>query len=206
MELRELAESDEDLGAEHYMLLSLDLANWRVGEDLPDAANRAWERLSTDMSKWVGRWKTVRMDRSIAVLPEAVQHGKRVRSAIEKFGSGRHKPALRATADAAVEDIQVSTKLRVSERGTLEHIHTYAAGSRDGPLGLFLAFLLDPNRRFGADLRQCRLPTCRRYFFVPLNRKGGRIPAYCPGTDHQRRHDSEANAPKRARKHRAKHR
>lgn len=205
MQLRELTQPDETLSDdEHYMLLSLDLANWRLGDidkAVPDVANVAWKRLTTDTGVWARRPAAIRIDPTVEVEKGALEHGERVRSALERFLKGSHR-ALRATADAAIDQVRVGeTRLRISERGTLEHEHSYVAGIGDGPLGLFLAFLLDPDRRFGRDLRRCRLPDCGRFFFVPLNRKGGRIPAYCPDTDHQRRHDA-MNAPKRAKKHR----
>jgi hypothetical protein len=208
VELRELARSDEvrDLSDEHYMLLSLDLANWRAGEDVPDVANVAWQRLTTDTSAWTLRWAVIRTDPAIAVTPEALEHGKRLRADLERFLHGGEKwlQALRSTRDNALEGVQVvRTQLRVSERGRLEHLHSYAAGTGDGPRGLFLAFLLDPERRFGTDLRRCRLPACGRFFVVPPFRKGGRIPNYCPGTDHQRRHDA-MRSPERSRRNRPK--
>src|SRR6266478_8066858 len=144
------------------MLLSLDLANWRAREDIPDVANVAWNRLTTDTSAWTRRWATIRTDPTIEVAKGALDHGKYVRAALERFlkAGGKGDRALRAKADAAIDQIGVRTELRFSERGTLEHLHSYTAGTGDGPLGLFLAFLLDPDRRFGRDLRRCRLPAC----------------------------------------------
>ena len=195
MELRELAQTADvqDLSDEHYMLLSLDLANWKLGEDVPDVANVAWQRLTTDTSSWTLTWAVIRTDPTVPVTPDALEHGKRLRADLDRFLDGGDKflRALRATRDRAIEEVRVErTQMRVSPTGQLEHLHSYVAGPGDGPRGLFLAFLLDPDRRFGADLRRCRLPGCERFFFVPRFRKGGRIPNYCPGTDHQRRHDA----------------
>jgi hypothetical protein len=205
MELRETTEADEirDLSDEHYMLLALDLANWRPGAEVPDGANAAWKRLTTDTSQWTLRWATIRTDPSIKVSEEALEFGRQVRANFERLLAGDPKAlkAMRATADAALDQVKVRTQLRMSERGALVHLHSYTAGGGDGPLGLFLSFLLDPDRRFGRDLRRCRLPDCGRFFFVPLGRKGGRIPSYCPDTDHQRRHDAQ-RAPIRVQRHR----
>jgi hypothetical protein len=206
MELREAAQSDEirDLSDENYMMYVLNLANWRAG-DVPDFANYSWRRLTSDTSQWTGRHGNFRLDPSVEVAESALQFGGSVRSHLGRYLAGDHRAlrAMRATADAAVDQIKVRTQLRVSERGALIHLHSYAAGAGDGPLGLFLSFLLDPDRRFGRDLRRCRLKECERFYFVPPRRKGGRIPSFCPDSDHQRRYDALA-ARKRAMNKRAK--
>ena len=207
MELREPAQSDEirDLSDENYMMYGLDLVNWRAG-DTPDFANYVWRRLTSDTSQWTERHGNFRTDPSIEVDKAALEFAQHTRSHLERYVADEQKArkAIRATADVGVGEVKVRTQLRVSERGALVHLHSYTAGTGDGPLGLFLSFLLDPDRRFGSDLRRCRLEACGRYFFVPTARKGGRIPSFCPGTDHQRRHDA-LRAPRRAKKHRAKH-
>ena len=202
MEFREPVQQQEiqDLSDEHYMGHGLDLLNWRAG-DVPDHANFVWRRLTTDTSAWTLKPGSFRLDPTVEVNAGALAFGKRLRADVDLFLSEREKmrKALAAIADSAIEQVKVRTQLRRSERGTLVHLHSYTAGEGDGPRGLFLSFLLDPDRRFASDLRRCRLASCNRYFFVPSNRKGGRIPSYCPGTDHQRRDDALRNAPKRAR-------
>ena len=181
MELRERAESDEirDLSDEHYMLHVLDLANWQTG-DVPGHANMVWSRLTSDTSKWTLRWGVFSNDPAIKVTQGAREFGQHARANLERYLAADPKvlKAMRATADAAVEQVKVRTQLRVNELGVLVHLHSYTAGDGDGPLGLFLSFLLDPDRRFGRDLRRCR--QCGRFFFVPLGRKGGPIPLFCP--------------------------
>ena len=193
------------LSDEHYMLLVLDLANFRVGEDLPDHVNVNWSRLTTDTSKWTGRWATIRTDPTIEADPAALRFGARARNYIEKFLTYDPKAlkALNATATAAAAQVEIRAQFKRRDDGVTEYLYSYAAGTGDGPMGVFLTFLLDPGRRFGVDLRKCQLETCGRFFFVPLGRKGGRIPSFCPGTDHQRKHDA-LRAPERVAKHREK--
>jgi hypothetical protein len=76
-------------------------------------------------------------------------------------------------------------------------MHSYNAGDGDGPLGLTLAFLLDPDRRFARDLRRCRWADCGRFFFAPLGRKGGRLPSFCPDSDHGRQFHANRAAQRR---------
>ena len=87
MQSHELAPADaiRPLSDEHYMLLVLDLANWRVGEEFPDSANIAWERLTSDTSVWTLEWATIRRDHSIALTDGALDFGRRARSALERF-------------------------------------------------------------------------------------------------------------------------
>ncbi len=199
MQLREQGEAEEirDLSDEHYMMLALDLANWRPGGDsVPDVANVAWNRITTDTHQWTMKWATIRTDPSIPVTPAALEFGRKLRTHLQHYlgQDAKRLSAMRAFADSAVDSIQVRTQLKISERDALVHLHSYTAGDGDGPLGLTLAFLLDPDRRFGEDLRQCRLPECGRFFLVPRGRRGGRIPSFCPDTDHQRRFDAKRAA------------
>lgn len=189
-----------DLGDEYYMTLAIDLANWRSSDDnFPDAANVAWSRLTSDTSQPTLRWARLRADRSIPVNPRALEFGQQLRLHFQRFLESDHKAikAMRAIANTAVEEIRTATQLRVSERGALVHMHSYNAGDGDGPLGLTLAFLLDPDRRFARDLRRCRWADCGRFFFAPLGRKGGRLPSFCPDSDHGRQFHANRAAQRR---------
>jgi hypothetical protein len=205
----------EDWG---YMDWSLKLANWRPDADDPHpvVVNWVWNSLTTDTNfrHWPANPATDPAYRDadpadlakIKVDQGALDYGQRVRDVLDRFMRGGKEDLrwLRRTAYVAIEGVRIgSTELSFSGRGTLEYVHSYVTGTRDGPLGLFLAFLLDPERPFGQSLRRCRLRGCERFFFVPPARRGGPIPAFCPGTDHQRRHDARSSA-KRAKEYRAR--
>jgi hypothetical protein len=182
-----------------YMIASVTIANWRPDDpSTATEANLLWESLTTGPVRRPP--ETVEADRG------AFDYGQQVRSVLEQFmtGSQKVRQALREIRDAAIEHVRVaSTELVISKRDTLEHLHGYFTGTGDGPLGLFLTYLMDPGRPFGQNLRRCRLASCGRVFFVPPVRRGGPIPAYCPGTDHQRRADA-MKAARRSKEYRAR--
>lgn len=173
---------------EHFVLLCLDLANWREG-DVPDAANVAFKRVTSDTADWSLRWAAIRLDPTIAVDPRALELGAAMRDVLGRAIRRRDLAVLRKRRDAALEHVQVATMRLHIESDVLTHEHGYVAGTGDGPVGLVLAFVLDPARRFSRELRRCQLDACGRFFLVPTGRKGGPIQDYCPGTDHQRQAD-----------------
>jgi hypothetical protein len=185
---------------EHYVLLCLDLANWREG-DVPDVANVAFHRVTSNTAEWSLRWATIRTDPSIPVEPRALELGAEIRDVLKRLveSRGRDVPSLSKRRDTALPAVTVATTGLYIEGDVLEHEHGYVAGTGDGPIALLLAFALDPKRRFRKELRRCQLASCGRYFVVPQGRKGGRIQDYCPGTDHQRQAD-KLRAPSRAKR------
>ncbi len=187
---------------EHYVLLCLDLANWRTG-DVPDLANVAYRRLTTNTADWSLRWATIRTDPTVPVEPRALELGAEMRDVLTRVVEHRNLAALRKRRDASIAAVSVAaTRLQVLD-DSLQHEHGYAAGTGDGSIALLLAFVLDPKRRFSRQLRRCLLPSCGRFFVVPLGRRGGPVQDYCPGTDHQRQAD-KLRAPARAKRARSR--
>ncbi len=170
------------------MLLCLDLANWREG-DVPDVANVAFRRVTSNTADWSLRWAAIRLDPAIPVEPRALELGAEMRDVLARAIRRRDLAALRKRRDAALGAVTVATTRLHIEGDALIHEHGYLAGTGDGPIGMLLAFVLDPNRRFARQLRRCLLDSCGKFFVVPPGRKGGPIQDYCPGTDHQRQAD-----------------
>lgn len=117
----------------------------------------------------------------------------RVRSALSAIVRKRVSPErAEAWRRIAAGVLQVENRYRVVEQ--------YVGTEPSGLFAVVLRWHLDPERRFGADLCQCRLERCGKFFFAV---KGAHRPTrrYCPGTDHMAEADAE-KASERMRKSR----
>lgn len=85
----------------------------------------------------------------------------------------------RARIDVMLDGVAVDTELQLLHNGRLVHQHRYAPRDDEAALALLWAFLLDPDRPFGQEVRACGLPGCSKYFLAEKNPGGGRRRVYC---------------------------
>jgi hypothetical protein len=107
----------------------------------------------------------------------------RVRSALAAIVSRRVAPKrAEAWRRMAAGVLQVEHRYKVVE--------VFAGTEPSGLFAVVLCWHLDPRRHFGADICQCQLTSCGKFFFVE---RGAHRPTrrYCPGTTHGARADDE---------------
>jgi hypothetical protein len=188
-----------------YMSASLGFANYRPDAD--DLPSKDLVSLIQAMRPANSPPPTTPSDEIVrqALNSGLLDYGQRIRAALERFTTGHETDIreLRETAKAGIGQMQVTlTGPRLSEDGNLEHFLRAFTVPIESLAGVFLTLLLDSEYDFGKNLRRCRLRSCGRFFFVPPKRRGGRIPAYCPNKNCQRRQDT-LRARRRAKEYRA---
>lgn len=93
---------------------------------------------------------------------------------------------------AEIEEREVSVK------------HQIIPENLEAALSYTLLLLLDSSKDYGRNLSRCRLPKCRRFFFILRPKTGRARKKYCT-TDHMNE-AHKAKGPERVRKSRAKKR
>jgi hypothetical protein len=169
-----------------YVRACLELANWREGDDVVaavanfgrviarrDAAGGLFAKIGQgSLSEHV-----IRSDgRRKGELPAGVRDlADRLSGRLRQFlaAKGRARQVLRATANAAIETLQIDTTAELDADDHLVLVHRFFPGSADGAEGLLLVFLFDPKLPFGRELRACALESCGRYFLASKNPAGG---------------------------------
>ncbi len=86
---------------------------------------------------------------------------------------------LRSRIDVMLDGVAVDTDLHLSRDGRLEHRHRYAPKDHEAAIALLSVLLLDPDRPFGDELRECALEECTNYFLAMKNPAGGPRRKYC---------------------------
>lgn len=91
----------------------------------------------------------------------------------------RARQKLRSRTDVMLDGVAVETELHLSRDFRVEHRHRYAPRDHEAAVALLTVFLLDPDKPFGDELRECALEECTDYFFSLKNPAGGPRRKYC---------------------------
>jgi hypothetical protein len=171
---------------ENYVRACIILANFKdsdpeevlINSWLSIKANRITRRLITTR-EWTKR-----------DTPHALKLSEALRGALSAWvaDAASARRQFRSVIDSAVDEIEVFTDLETQPDGRVVHRHRYVPHDNEAVLALLCAFLGDPERPFGSQLRQCPLNGCGQFFLSIKNAAGGPRPKYCSP-----RHTEEAD-------------
>lgn len=189
--LDDLAERPS-VSAGNYVDLCLELVNWREGDDpnrlvtIPAVLMTNTEELRDAFNASGHRFDVPGDNDGVDDPPKVMREGglklrDRLRRTLNDFveRSPGNLALWRAKADSACQSVKVMTKLNVLDSGVLDHGHRYIPVDHDAVEGLLLAFMMDPTKPAGGEVRVCALKTCGRYFVAKKNAKGGPRRRYC---------------------------